>query len=961
MEDDNLQSSGVGQKFMELLVVADNEMRIHHKEGLESYVLTLLNIVSRRFIDPTLGQNIRLHVVRFIVLESDEVGTPTDRFPQAGGFTVSADADQLLDNFCKWQEVLNPIDDMDTDHWDNAIFISRYDLYDPQGGDSNLLGRGYIGGTCSRSSQCSVNEDDGLGTGLVITHEMGHTLNLNHDSDYGCPDEVNIMSGIRSAGEGSFDWSPCSKMNIRNFLNNPLSSCLDDEPLIEPVPVDVLPGASISYLTQCVLTFGPGFLAVENQPIDCSLLECMDKRGRILYRGVPLMEGTPCADRKWCISGKCVDNEGLPAPVDGAWSSWETDFGPCSRSCGRGVQQRRRYCNNPGPMYGGRGCPGDSIEYQVCNFQPCDGSQDDFRDEQCAATNDEPFNGQYYNWIAYITGQSGDALCDHKCLADDFFWANRSPFQFIDGTQCWDDDNVDSNTIKLCVAGSCREFGCDGKSISNRVYDSCGVCGGDGSSCQKTEQSFSGGDRPGFTTFLTLPIGSTFLHMRNTNIQYTYMTAKVGGIRVLSGDGSLVPPNGRYSAGNMIIRYERNNLEEIIAVDGPTTELIEVEAYLLYDPTLLYVGDVNVRPMIRYQYYASVSDVQVASWQVSDYTECSATCGGGTQTRVVNCVRDTTVPDSECAHIPKPMTSQSCIDVPCALMYEWQTTNWFECSTTCGNGIQQRVTMCVTIETDDLVDDIKCDSNNKPSIEMPCSHDPCPHAVPISCDGMSTADSGMITRLGPTPNGRKCRHVIVAPPGKDIVIKFNLINVDCSPPGEAIFIRDLGDYDNPYRYCGYYPNLPEIVIQNNVLGVEYKATKLGHGYDATYRLVDSSTGIPECYQIYTDLEGILLSPNYPDKYPANARCQTIIVVPPGNKIRLNFRGFRLEDGVSDGNCPNDSLEVVDYVAADGPQTISYCGKQEQMKWRSRSNIVQLKFVSNSQNEYKGYKIKFKMI
>ncbi|XP_072023005.1 A disintegrin and metalloproteinase with thrombospondin motifs 6-like, partial [Amphiura filiformis] len=40
---ENLQSRS-GDKFMELLVVADNGMRMYHKEGLESYVMTLLNI-----------------------------------------------------------------------------------------------------------------------------------------------------------------------------------------------------------------------------------------------------------------------------------------------------------------------------------------------------------------------------------------------------------------------------------------------------------------------------------------------------------------------------------------------------------------------------------------------------------------------------------------------------------------------------------------------------------------------------------------------------------------------------------------------------------------------------------------------------------------------------------------------------------------------------------------------------
>ncbi len=51
----------------------------------------------------------------------------------------------------------------------------------------------------------------------------------------------------------------------------------------------------------------------------------------------------------------------------GPWSPWDT----CSATCGGGVQNRKRLCNNPVPMYGGKDCVGDAKARQICNKQAC--------------------------------------------------------------------------------------------------------------------------------------------------------------------------------------------------------------------------------------------------------------------------------------------------------------------------------------------------------------------------------------------------------------------------------------------------------------------------------------------------------------------------------------------------------------------------------------------------------------
>ena len=57
--------------------------------------------------------------------------------------------------------------------------------------------------------------------------------------------------------------------------------------------------------------------------------------------------------------------------VDGEWSSWT--YGPCSKTCGGGIQTLTRKCNNPKPDCGGNTCYGSSYRQKGCNPDCCPG------------------------------------------------------------------------------------------------------------------------------------------------------------------------------------------------------------------------------------------------------------------------------------------------------------------------------------------------------------------------------------------------------------------------------------------------------------------------------------------------------------------------------------------------------------------------------------------------------------
>ncbi|XP_030135337.4 hemicentin-1 [Taeniopygia guttata] len=60
----------------------------------------------------------------------------------------------------------------------------------------------------------------------------------------------------------------------------------------------------------------------------------------------------------------------LTVQVHGGFSSW-LEWRACSVTCGQGVQERVRQCDSPVPANGGRGCQGPHTDLRSCHRQPC--------------------------------------------------------------------------------------------------------------------------------------------------------------------------------------------------------------------------------------------------------------------------------------------------------------------------------------------------------------------------------------------------------------------------------------------------------------------------------------------------------------------------------------------------------------------------------------------------------------
>jgi hypothetical protein len=101
-----------------------------------------------------------------------------------GSEHANGEVDQLLENFCDYQNSLNPQSDDDPRHWDHALLFTGYDLY--RGTLKSVAGYAPVKGMCSGIRSCTINEGLDFGAVFVITHEMGHSLGMYHDGDNGC-------------------------------------------------------------------------------------------------------------------------------------------------------------------------------------------------------------------------------------------------------------------------------------------------------------------------------------------------------------------------------------------------------------------------------------------------------------------------------------------------------------------------------------------------------------------------------------------------------------------------------------------------------------------------------------------------------------------------------------------------------------------------------------------------------
>uniref|UniRef100_A0A8C8A2X3 ADAM metallopeptidase with thrombospondin type 1 motif, 6 n=1 Tax=Oryzias sinensis TaxID=183150 RepID=A0A8C8A2X3_9TELE len=712
------------ERFVETLVVADKMMVGYHgRKDIEHYILSVMNIVAKLYRDSSLGNVVNIIVTRLIVLTEDQPN-----------LEINHHADKSLDSFCKWQKSIrshhsggNSIPENGMAHHDNAVLITRYDICTYKNKPCGTLGLASVAGMCEPERSCSINEDIGLGSAFTIAHEIGHNFGMNHDGiGNSCGtkghETAKLMAAHITANTNPFSWSACSKDYITSFLDSGRGTCLDNEPLKRDFLYPTMaPGQVYEADEQCRFQYGASSRQCKYGEV-CRELWCLSKSNRCVTNSIPAAEGTLCQtgsiEKGWCYQGECVAFGTWPQSEDGGWGPWSM-WGECSRTCGGGVSSSTRHCDSPAPSGGGKYCLGERKRYRSCNIDACPAGSRDFREKQCADFDNMPFRGKYYNWKPYTSG--GVKPCALNCLAEGYnFYTERSP-AVIDGTRC------QADSLDICINGECKHVGCDNILASDAREDRCRVCGGDGSTCEATEGLFNDSlPRGGYMEVVQIPKGSVHIEIREVIVSKNYIALKSEGEDYYINGAWTIDWPRKFDIAGTTFHYKRPTDDpESLEALGPTTENLVVMV-LLQEQNL----GIRYRFIVPIQRTGSGDNEVGFAWHYLPWSECSATCAGGTQKQEVLCKRfddNSVVQNSYCDSDSKPPENQrDCNTEPCPP--EWFIGDWSECGKTCDGGIRTRTVLCtrkIGPAEEETMKDSHC-LTHRPIERETCNNQSCP-------------------------------------------------------------------------------------------------------------------------------------------------------------------------------------------------------------------------------------------
>ncbi|XP_069781445.1 ADAMTS-like protein 1 [Narcine bancroftii] len=172
-------------------------------------------------------------------------------------------------------------------------------------------------------------------------------------------------------------------------------------------------------------------------------------------------------------------------------------------------------------------------------------------------------------------------------------------------------------------------------------------------------------------------------------------------------------------------------------------------------------------------------------WHSEEWQQCSQSCGRGVQIRWISCKQRMAdgsfryQPEEFCL-TPKPDSRQLCVSIDCPT--QWLPSKWSQCSSTCGEGTQRRDVVCkkmghggisITLNASD------CSSLSRPPLLQPC------FAMPCATPGV-TRNEKKLYQQGPRILGLRKIYVQLR---KERKLQFNIGGQAYLLPKTAVLLR----------------------------------------------------------------------------------------------------------------------------------------------------------------------------
>ncbi|XP_071443305.1 cubilin [Hetaerina americana] len=213
---------------------------------------------------------------------------------------------------------------------------------------------------------------------------------------------------------------------------------------------------------------------------------------------------------------------------------------------------------------------------------------------------------------------------------------------------------------------------------------------------------------------------------------------------------------------------------------------------------------------------------------------------------------------------------------------------------------------------------------------------------------------------GKYPINRDCYWELIVPLGSRIQMNFFTLQIEAHPNCSYDFleVRDGLQPSSPLlnKYCNSTLPSPLVTSGNNALLYFHSDNSSSdYGFQLTFSKV---AGTPGCGGLFTGPTGEISSPNNPNDYVHNVNCEWLIRVPVGERIRVTFMTFHVEDS---NGCRFDYVQIHNGNSENSPLMARLCGVNVPRPYLSTGNTMMIQFKTDASVSGKGFHLRYETV